>query len=420
MDRVAVAGGGLAGLVAARRLAERGIDVILHEATDRLGGRVGSDRADGFVLDRGFQVLFPAYPAVRRELDLVALDLQSFKPGAVIARPGRRSVLSDPIRDPRALSATLFNTEITLGDKLRVLRLQRALAGRSTEEVLDHDDRSVGAALADRGFSRAFREAVAAPFLGGLTLDRELASAEFVFEYAFKMLAASNAALPAEGMQAIPDQLAAAGREAGVTVRLDSPVEAVQPTEAGVEVASPAGVETVDGAVVATDPATAAALTGLEGIPTATRGCVTQHFGLPTTQALDLGRRLLLNAADDRPNHVALLSAVADSYAPAGQQLLSATFLGVPDETDEALAAEVREALAAWYPENSFAALSLLATHRIPNAQLVQLPGFREGVPAPDAPDGRVVLAGDYTRWSSIQGALESGRRAERTLLGGD
>lgn len=420
MDRVAVAGGGLAGLVAARRLAERGIDVILHEATDRLGGRVGSDRADGFVLDRGFQVLFPAYPAVRRELDLVALDLQSFKPGAVVARPGRRSVLSDPIRDPRALSATLFNTEITLGDKLRVLRLQRALAGRSTEEVLDHDDRSVGAALADRGFSRAFREAVAAPFLGGITLGRELDSAAFVFEYALKMLAASNAALPAEGMQAIPDQLAAAGREAGVTVRLDSPVEAVQPTEAGVEVASPAGVETVDGAVVATDPATAAALTGLEGIPTATRGCVTQHFGLPTTQALDLGRRLLLNAADDRPNHVALLSAVADSYAPAGQQLLSATFLGVPDETDEALAAEVREALAAWYPENSFAALSLLATHRIPNAQLVQLPGFREGVPAPDAPDGRVVLAGDYTRWSSIQGALESGRRAERTLLGGD
>ena len=91
MERVAVVGGGLAGLVAARRLAERGLDVSLYEASDRLGGRVGSDRRDGFVLDRGFQVLFPSYPAVQRELDLDALDLRSFPPGATLARPGERA-----------------------------------------------------------------------------------------------------------------------------------------------------------------------------------------------------------------------------------------------------------------------------------------------------------------------------------------
>ena len=164
--------------------------------------------------------------------------------------------------------------------------------------------------------------------------------------------------------------------------------------------------------------ATAADLTGLD-LPTATRGCVTQHFSLPRTQHLDAGRRLILNAEDARPNHVALLSAVADSYTPAGTQLLSATFLGEPDESAEALASSVREAMASWYPENSFADLELLETHRIPTAQLVQAPGFQASVPAPDAPEGPVALAGDYTRWSSIQGALESGRRAERALLDG-
>jgi monoamine oxidase len=120
----------------------------------------------------------------------------------------------------------------------------------------------------------------------------------------------------------------------------------------------------------------------------------------------------LLNAADARPNHVALLSAVSDEYSPEGKRLLSATFLGVPDETDEELATEVRDAMASWYPEHSFANLEL-----VPNAQLVQPPGFQSRVPAQDAPEGPVVLAGDYTRWSSIQGALESGGRAAALVL---
>jgi phytoene dehydrogenase-like protein len=417
MDRVAVVGGGLAGLVAARRLAERGSDVTLFEATDRLGGRVGSDRVDGFTLDRGFQVLFPAYPAARRELDLEALDLRSFTPGAVIARPGTRSILADPLRDPRALAPTLFNREVTTGDKLRVLRLRRDLARRSTEEIRRHDGRSIETALAARGFSTAFRRAFAAPFLGGITLDRSLSAAAFVFEYAFKMLGQANAAVPVAGMQAIPDQLAEAVRAAGATVRLATRVAGLAAGADGVRVTPADVTAAVDGAVVATDPTTAAALTGVDGIPTETNGCVTQHFALPATQHLDLGRRLLLNAADARPNHVALLSAVADSYAPEGKRLLSATFLGTPAESDEALASEVRQALASWYPENSFADLELLATHRLPDAQLAQPPGVRSTLPSPDAPEGPVVLAGDYTRWSSIQGALESGRQAERTLL---
>jgi len=418
MDRVAVVGGGLAGLVAARRLVERGADVRLFEQSDRLGGRVGSDRVDGFTLDRGFQVLFPAYPAVRRELDLDALSLRHFRPGAIITRPNTRSILSDPLRDPRALTPTLFNDEITLGDAWRVLKLRRELRATDVDEVLSRDDLTIRESLDARGFSEGFVEAFAAPFLGGITLDRSLASAEYVFDYAFKMLVESAAALPADGMQAIPDQLAARCRDAGVAVDLDRGVTGLDRTADGVTVETTTGSVTVDGAVVATDPATARDLTGVDAIPTEYRGCVTQHFSLPTTQHLPTDRRLVVNAEDDRPNHVALLSEVADSYAPDDTQLLSATFLGVPEEDDEALADEVRAAIASWFPENSFAGLELLATHRIPAAQLVQAPGFRASVPDPTAPEGPVVLAGDYTRWSSIQGALASGRVAVEALLG--
>jgi len=125
---------------------------------------------------------------------------------------------------------------------------------------------------------------------------------------------------------------------------------------------------------------------------------------------------LLLNAADTRPNQVALLSTVAPEYAPEGMHLLSATFLGGPGEGDDALAGEVREALASWFPENQFGELELLRTDRIPFAQFAQPPGFLVELPDVDAPAGPVYLAGDYTRWSSIQGALESGRRVARKV----
>jgi hypothetical protein len=129
-----------------------------------------------------------------------------------------------------------------------------------------------------------------------------------------------------------------------------------------------------------------------------------------------MGKRIVLNAADDRPNTVAPMSEVAPEYAPEGMELYGATFLGVPERDDAALAAEVRAALASWYPSASFDALELRRTDHVPFAQFAQPPGFRAALPAPDAPGGNVVLAGDYTRWSSIQGALESGRVAAELL----
>lgn len=102
----------------------------LFEELSGVGGRVRSRHLDGHTLDRGFQVLCSAYPAVRRELDVDALDLRNFFPGATIARSGERSVLVDPLQAPTEALQTLFNHEITLGDKVRLFTLQRELAGR--------------------------------------------------------------------------------------------------------------------------------------------------------------------------------------------------------------------------------------------------------------------------------------------------
>jgi protoporphyrinogen oxidase len=418
MTDAVVVGGGLAGLVAARHLAESGRNVTLLEASDGVGGRVRTAHENGYTFDQGFQVLFTAYPAVKRELDVEALSPRPFTPGATIARPNNRSVLSDPLRNPTAAPQTILNRDVRTTDKLRVFKLQRELAGKTPAALLDGGGQSIGAYLADRGFSKRFVERFAAPFYGGITLDRSLGTDSAIFEYTYKMLSEGEIFVPADGMQAMPEQLAERARAAGTTIETGQTVETVESTTGSDEVTVGTASETItaESAVVATDPATAADLTGIDTIPSETLGCVTQYFSLPTSKAPTMGKRIVLNAADDRPNTVAPLSAVASEYAPDGMELYSATFLGAQEADDADLAADVYNALSSWYPAASFDALELLRTDRVPLAQFAQPPGFRDSLPDPDAPEGPVALAGDYTRWSSIQGALESGRVAANLL----
>ena len=97
---VLIIGAGLAGLCCARRLAEAGVTFQIVEASDGIGGRVRTDEVDGFLLDRGFQVLLTAYPEARRVLDYSRLDLKPFSPGALSWFAGRMNRLVDPWRTP--------------------------------------------------------------------------------------------------------------------------------------------------------------------------------------------------------------------------------------------------------------------------------------------------------------------------------
>ncbi|WP_135828739.1 NAD(P)/FAD-dependent oxidoreductase [Halorussus halobius] len=447
MTEVVVAGGGLAGLVAARRLADAGAEVRLYERHPELGGRVRSLERDGFVLDRGFQVLFTAYPAARRELDFGGLDLRQFKPGAVVARPGHRSVLADPFRDVDAALETLFNRDVTLRDKLAVWRLRRELAAEPIGAILAGRDEPTREYLRERGFSEQFLSNFAEPFYGGITLDRSLATSRKVFEFTFKMLTVGEIAVPARGMGAITDQLADRARDAGVEVATGRTVTEVGATAEGGaiaaagtataaarnpgdgEVAVELGRETTtaDAVVVATDPKQARELTGVAAIPTDAKGCVTQYLSFDGAE-LDAGRRLLLNAAGTEPsgdsettdapapNHVAQLSSVAPEYAPDDRNLLSATYLGVPDAPDENLVERTARTLESWYPERRLD-LDHRHTSRIEFGQFAQPPGIHDDLPDVRAPGGPVYLAGEYTEASSLNAAMESGRAAATAVV---
>src|ERR1700758_4927029 len=119
---IIIVGAGLAGLTCAKALAEAGKQVLGLESASQVGGRVRTDiHEEGYRLDRGFQGLFTAYPAVQRHLNLDKLKQRKFDPGAILVKGDKRYEIADPIREPETLVSDLLNPLISVGDKLRVL-----------------------------------------------------------------------------------------------------------------------------------------------------------------------------------------------------------------------------------------------------------------------------------------------------------
>jgi len=275
--KIIIVGAGLAGLTCAKVLRERGAEVAVFEASDDVGGRVRTDEKDGFLIDRGFQVYFTSYPVAGRHLDYEALDFRSFDPGAIIHRGTERSILSDPLRDPKALVPSLVSEAATFGDKVRTLNLvaRTATAGLSAGAEDGEADASILEYLKTAGLSERYIGSFFRPFYGGITLNRELTTSARVLRFTLRMLATGRTVVPAFGMGEIPQQLASRLPEGAV--RLNSPVEDLLRDGERVVGVRVAGEEhEADVVVVATDAPTAGWLTG-ETVPKGSVGEVCLH-----------------------------------------------------------------------------------------------------------------------------------------------
>lgn len=408
--RVLVVGAGLSGLCCARAVQRLGGEAHLYEASDGVGGRVRTDRVNGYLLDRGFQVMFTAYPAICAEIDLDALKLHNFEPGAIIYRDGLRHVLADPIRSPgRALEAATSSL-IPMPDKLKVLQLTNHLRGMSVEQIFALPDQTMEKYLREFGFGDEFLERFITPFYGGIFLERALETTARMFAFVFKMLAEGHTSLPEQGMGAIGAQIAA--DLAPNSLHLNSPVREL--TRQGERVT---GIRLEDGTkidgdivVVAVEADKAAKLTGLP-IDVTWRVSTDVTFALPESLYPD---RLIALHADEGMlvNNFAQITNVARSYAPAGMELLSATILGSPGLTDAETAEQAKREIAAHFPRSHRDTWELLRVYRVPWAQFAQPVGVFDGLPKQRTGTPGLILAGEYTSSSSLHGALEAGRKA--------
>ena len=204
---IAILGGGISGIIAALELEARGVFPTLYESSDQLGGRVKTDFFDDIPLDHGFQVLLTAYPEVVKYIDLSALELHYFKPGAYIFRKdGKVELIGDAFRDLSFLWPTMKASSASLPDKIKLLAEQRRISGLSIEEIFNQSDRSTLESLHSK-YSKRFVNQFFKPFYGGIFLEKELQTSVKQFEFVFHMFANGYAALPKGGMQSIIDQL---------------------------------------------------------------------------------------------------------------------------------------------------------------------------------------------------------------------
>lgn len=399
---VVIVGAGLAGLSAAVELSRSGYQVLVIEAADRVGGRVSTDLVDGFRLDRGFQLVNPAYPRLRRLnaagiLDLDRLQLQSFDAGVRVALDGTHAVLADPVRSPRDILSAVTAPLGSPVEKARFAAWALRCATLRPSRRLSVPDVPYGAALDRAGISGTLRTAVLDPFLAGvLGEDRGETSARFV-ELVMRAFVRGTPGVPAWGMQALPEQLAAALPTE--TVRTGVRVERVS---AG-QVHTGAGTVRARAVVIAADPRTASMLAGID-VP-GLRSLTTFWFvaeappcARPILHVDGLRRGPVVNSA--------VLSAAAPAYSPDGRALIAATMVGLPGAGAET---EVRRHAGLIYGVDS-AQWQLLRTDAIADA-LPALPSplhIRQPVRLSDG----LFIAGDHRDTASQQGALASGARA--------
>jgi phytoene dehydrogenase-like protein len=407
---VYVVGAGLAGLRCARRLHERGVTATVLEAADGVGGRVRTDRVDGFLLDRGFQVLLTAYPEARAALDYRELELHPLYPGALIRFRGRFVRVADPSRRRWDGLRTILAPVGGLGDKRKLASLRRRVVAGSLEELFARPETSTREALARDGFSEETVDRLFRPLVGGVLLDHELGASSRMFEFVWRMLALGDAAIPTRGMVAIPEQLSG-GLPPGC-VRLGQRVAEVG--DGGLALAGGERLQ-ARAVVVATDGPTAA---GLLGAPDPPRSAAASCLYFSADRAPIDEPVLVLDGEGDGPvNHLCVPSAVAPTYAPANVALVSATVLdrpGLPTGAD--LEAAVLGQLADWFG-SSVVGWRHLATYQLPHAQPAQPPGALDPPERPVRVRPGVYVCGDHRDNASINGALASGRRAADAVL---
>lgn len=412
-------GAGLAGLNCARLLAQAGIPFVVVEAGACAGGRLQTQvTADGFQLDRRFQTVFSAYPALRRALGtLKELSLRPFDSGVAVVSERGLALVHPPLRHPRHALSALTSRALTWGDRRRLLQLALGARVSPWDGVRDvyGTPRTALMELRACGFSPHFVNGFWRPFLEGLFLERDLETSADAFRFVVKMLVEGQAALPARGMRAIPEALLRRLPAGAVRYRTEARelLHAETGEILGVALAGdePVGARAV---VVATDGRSAVRLTRLP-LPAPSLGCTTLY--LAGRRRLYERKLLALNARQDRyVSHAALLTNVAPEYAPPGWHLLEATVVGVPDDSDEAVERKVRADLARWWPREDLSGWRTLAIQRLPHALLRQPPDFAETLVGPRTAIPGLYLAGELTQDSSINGALKSGEEAARAV----
>ena len=400
-----IIGGGISGLIAARVLEEHGLSATIIEATDRLGGRVKTDVVDGYSLDHGFQVLLTAYPAAKKYLDFDALALQEFLPGSAIFKNGKQKIIGDPLRNLSLLLPTLFSGIGTVNDKLKILALNRRLKKKSIQNIFAEKEQTTRVYLENIGFSEAIITNFFTPFFSGIFLENKLDTSSRMFEFVYKMFGEGNAALPKDGIQAIPKQLFE--KLKSTTIIFNTKVKSVENGSIKLE-----SGETLKSNFTIIATQASGLVSNLKNQATLWKSCDTLYFEVAKREIKKplIGLIAMHNALI---NNIFYHTSLQTS-ATATKELLSVTVIDRQNLTNKQLVTEVQKELKELCNIDSCTFIKQYnIPMALPNLQDIQY----EMLPSETRLTETIFLAGDTQLNGSLNAAMIAGERAALEVI---
>jgi protoporphyrinogen oxidase len=398
---IVIIGAGIAGLTCAKYLKDCGIEALILEASDGIGGRVKTDIIMGCKLDRGFQVLLTSYPDAEKLLNYNDLQLQKLPSGARIRSGNDFFVMPNPLKDIWTAPQALFSPVGSLFDKLKVLQLNSDTRNASEPNV--KSDETTISFLQNFGYSETMINRFFKPFFRGVFLEKELNTNSSFFKFLYKLFAKGDVAIPKNGMHMIPEQIAS--HLSPNQIRLNTAVKKIDGKTIYLENGETIEAEKI---VLATDANAAAKLLGEES-KTQFNATTCMYFTSDVPLKMKGEPYLIINSnTDELIDHILPISDVVPSYAPSGKTLISVSIVGNKEVSEEKVLAELNK----WFGnENDWKHLN---TYKIPEA----LPQFFQdsAIESSLRIDENLYRCGDYTAYPSLNAAMKTGREVAEIL----
>lgn len=401
-EEIYIIGAGISGLIAAYELEQEGYRPTILEQTDEVGGRVKTMQEKGYALDLGFQVLLSAYPLANKYLDMDQLQLRNLESGALVYANGKSYLIGDPLRNWKVLLPTLMANIGSIGDKLKILKLNNRLKSKSLEEIFASPEKTTQAYLVEFGFSSKMIERFFKPFFAGIFLEPDLHTSSRMFEFVYKMFGEGYATIPKGGIGEISKQLK--GKLQHTKFMLNCEVQEVTNDHL---ILRSGEKRPHDGVIIASGNASSL-LQNLHEPEIAWKSCTCLYFEVDQTNIPNNTIALITEAG----NYANNLYAYTDPSS--GKTILSVTTLRHGKKSDQeiidTIAAEVKK-----YAQSS--QVNYIQHYRI-NQALPDVDDLRmTAQPSESQVLENVFLAGDYLFNGSLNAAMESGRLAAHGLM---
>ncbi len=401
-----IIGGGVSGLTCAKYLNDRGMGFMILEGSDALGGKVRTDIVEGFRLDRGFQVLLTNYVEARKILNYSNLDLRYFEPGALIRTGKGFAKIENPFKNKGSVFSISFSSILSGSDKAKIKKFAKYVSDIPDEEFFNMDDTDTLKFLKGYGWSKELIAQFFKPFFGGFFLENEMSTSSNLFHFFFKQFFKGELAMPAEGIQAIPEQISEMISKE--KIRLNSFVKGIEANQVFLENGE---VLTADRIVIATDPHTASGLLG-------EKKTYEYHANTCTyfcAEYSPLKGQKFLNLNPDRKGVVHSLCVptdIAHTYGITGKALIAVSTQGLEKIDERNHVNRIKRELYDWFGAQ-VNVWKHLRTYHMPEAQVKFPAGTRK---QPLKLGENFYRCGDYLAYPSMNAAMQTGREVAEMI----